>query len=213
MGRGASTGEPRLRRLAARRAVPGGHRWSPTTSGAAETTFLHGARRADPPSAWLSSAWFLADAVKLAWEGLCEPRMWWRDPELRALAQYDDVEYWDKRYGEKPEVFEWYQNYTGLRSVLKKHLSLDAEILQVVPSGNALTRSLLFNSHLTVCLTNHLTHVAMQIGVGTSTLQADMVADGFKSVTSIDNSTRAIEILKTLHAECQELTYIVADCT
>ena len=110
-------------------------------------------------------------------------------------------------------MFEWYQNYTGLRSVLKKHLSLDAEILQVVPSANALTRSLLFISHLTVCLTNHLTHAAMQIGVGTSTLQADMVADGFKSVTSIDNSIRAIEILKTLHAECQELKYIVADCT
>ena len=69
MGRGASTGEPRLRRITARHAVPGGHRRSPTPSGAAETARLHGSPRAAPPPLG-SSAWSLAAAVKLAWGGL-----------------------------------------------------------------------------------------------------------------------------------------------
>jgi hypothetical protein len=64
------------------------------------------------------------------------------------MAKYSNVEYWDSRYQLDPEPFEWYQNFEGVKSILKPllHSDLNAKILQI-GCGNSRTlhyHSLLF---------------------------------------------------------------------
>lgn len=54
--------------------------------------------------------------------------------------------------------------------------------------------------------------MAMQVGVGTSTLQLDMVMDGYQSITNVDYSAVAIERMRDQHKGVRGLRYAVADC-
>eukprot|EP00455_Lapot_gusevi_P049693 TRINITY_DN7095_c0_g1_i2.p1 TRINITY_DN7095_c0_g1~~TRINITY_DN7095_c0_g1_i2.p1 ORF type:complete len:208 (-),score=33.02 TRINITY_DN7095_c0_g1_i2:47-670(-) len=47
------------------------------------------------------------------------------------MAKYARPEYWDARYQQDPDPFEWYQNFEGLKHVLRPHLQLQSKILQV----------------------------------------------------------------------------------
>lgn len=47
------------------------------------------------------------------------------------MSQYGEAEYWDHRYQAEPVFFDWYMAYEGLEPVLKKHVAVDANILQV----------------------------------------------------------------------------------
>jgi hypothetical protein len=51
----------------------------------------------------------------------------------------------------------------------------------------------------------------LQVGVGTSRIQADMALDGYTSIHSTDYSPVAIQRLQQLHADNPALTYAVAD--
>ncbi|GMH42413.1 hypothetical protein BSKO_10332 [Bryopsis sp. KO-2023] len=51
----------------------------------------------------------------------------------------------------------------------------------------------------------------LQIGVGTSRIQEDMVKDGYKRVVNIDYSSVVIDHMKKLHEGMPELIYRVAD--
>ena len=51
-----------------------------------------------------------------------------------------------------------------------------------------------------------------QVGVGTSTLQLDMVLDGYQSVTNVDYSSVVIAKMRELHRNVRGLRYAVADC-
>ena len=50
------------------------------------------------------------------------------------------------------------------------------------------------------------------MGVGTSTLQLDMVQDGYQSITNVDYSSVAIARMRELHRDVRGLRYAVADC-
>lgn len=50
------------------------------------------------------------------------------------------------------------------------------------------------------------------MGVGTSTLQLDMVLDGYQSITNVDYSSVAIARMRELHRNVRGLRYAVADC-
>ena len=52
---------------------------------------------------------------------------------------------------------------------------------------------------------------ALQVGVGNSRLQLDMILDDYASVTSIDYSDIVIAQLQKVHALHPELQYAVAD--
>ena len=54
--------------------------------------------------------------------------------------------------------------------------------------------------------------MAMQVGVGTSTLQLDMVMDRYQSITNVDYSAVAIERMRDQHKGVRGLRYAVADC-
>lgn len=47
------------------------------------------------------------------------------------VLQYGEAEYWDHRYQAEPVFFDWYLSFPGLEPVLKQHVPLDANILQV----------------------------------------------------------------------------------
>jgi len=51
-------------------------------------------------------------------------------------AAYGKKEYWDKRYTEDPEPFDWYQKYDALKGILNKWCPKDARTL-VVGCGNS----------------------------------------------------------------------------
>jgi hypothetical protein len=52
----------------------------------------------------------------------------------------------------------------------------------------------------------------VQVGVGTSLLQAEMVKDGYKSIVNVDYSSNAIKHMQKLHGRIPQLSYHEADC-
>ncbi|OHT10305.1 Methyltransferase-like protein [Tritrichomonas foetus] len=57
------------------------------------------------------------------------------DPEME-LPPYADQKYWENRYTEDPEVFEWYQEPDVLMPICKELIDADREIL-VIGNGNS----------------------------------------------------------------------------
>eukprot|EP01057_Protomagalhaensia_wolfi_P001594 Protomagalhaensia_wolfi_Nauph_80__1593@NODE_1984_length_1256_cov_12_742810_g1552_i0_p1_GENE_NODE_1984_length_1256_cov_12_742810_g1552_i0NODE_1984_length_1256_cov_12_742810_g1552_i0_p1_ORF_typecomplete_len203_score7_95Methyltransf_31/PF13847_6/5_9e19Methyltransf_11/PF08241_12/1_6e18Methyltransf_23/PF13489_6/6_9e17Methyltransf_25/PF13649_6/3_4e13Methyltransf_12/PF08242_12/9_5e12TPMT/PF05724_11/9_8e12Ubie_methyltran/PF01209_18/1_6e11NodS/PF05401_11/2_3e09CMAS/PF02353_20/1_3e08MetW/PF07021_12/1e07Te len=47
------------------------------------------------------------------------------------LAQHSKKEYWDERYTKDPDAFEWYADYTLLRSLIGETFSKKSKILHV----------------------------------------------------------------------------------
>ena len=53
------------------------------------------------------------------------------------MPNYGNPKYWDRRYSQKVgTMFDWLEDYSTLRNVLRNHLSLDSRIL-IVGCGNA----------------------------------------------------------------------------
>jgi SAM-dependent methyltransferase len=57
------------------------------------------------------------------------------DPDL-PLPPYGDAEYWEKRYTDDPEVFEWYQDPDAVLPTIKKFVDGEGRLL-VVGTGNS----------------------------------------------------------------------------
>lgn len=56
---------------------------------------------------------------------------WWRLGSGYNMAQYGKLEYWDERYGRETEQFDWYQRWTGVRSVFCQYIVPSHRILQI----------------------------------------------------------------------------------
>jgi ubiquinone/menaquinone biosynthesis C-methylase UbiE len=52
------------------------------------------------------------------------------------MAQYDKALYWEERYEKKPEPFDWYQRWPGLKDTLQKFIQKD-HIILMAGSGNS----------------------------------------------------------------------------
>ena len=57
------------------------------------------------------------------------------DPDL-PLPPYGDQGYWEKRYTEDPEVFEWYQDPEAVIPICKEYLDAEGRVL-VIGTGNS----------------------------------------------------------------------------
>jgi SAM-dependent methyltransferase len=57
------------------------------------------------------------------------------DPEL-PLPPYGDAEYWEKRYTDDPDVFEWYQDPDAVLPTIKKFVDGEGRLL-VIGTGNS----------------------------------------------------------------------------
>eukprot|EP01103_Thecamoeba_quadrilineata_P015572 TRINITY_DN4964_c0_g1_i2.p1 TRINITY_DN4964_c0_g1~~TRINITY_DN4964_c0_g1_i2.p1 ORF type:complete len:184 (+),score=18.34 TRINITY_DN4964_c0_g1_i2:174-725(+) len=53
------------------------------------------------------------------------------DEEELDLHEYSNPQFWDERYRRDPEPFEWYQQYSGLKHILTKHIPKPSRILMV----------------------------------------------------------------------------------
>ncbi|CAD6887853.1 unnamed protein product [Tilletia controversa] len=94
------------------------------------------------------------------------------DGEATNNAEFQTLEYWDRRYRAKAaqgeQVFEWFKGYEEIRDTLT----------ELIPDRNARI---------------------LMLGCGNSGLSADMVADGYSNITNLDFSTVVIEQMKEQH--------------
>merc|ERR1712070_79338 len=52
--------------------------------------------------------------------------------ETRAeMAQYGQLSYWEDRYTNDKEVFDWYQRYEGIKDIIAAYVSYEAKVLMV----------------------------------------------------------------------------------
>merc|ERR1712028_113470 len=53
-----------------------------------------------------------------------------KDPAA-VMAQYGQVTYWDERYTNDKEVFDWYQRYDGIKSLITRFVEPESRVLMV----------------------------------------------------------------------------------
>jgi hypothetical protein len=88
------------------------------------------------------------------------------------MARYDQIDYWDERYANDTQPFEWYQSYSGIRHFLTP------QYLQPTPSSTE------------KC---HHKDRTLILGCGNSKLGQGMLGDGFNSITNVDFSSVVIK--------------------
>jgi hypothetical protein len=94
--------------------------------------------------------------------------------------RYDDVDYWDNRYTNDKEPFEFYQTFTGIRHFLTpKYLCanepLAKQSAQPFPHSNRV----------------------LIVGCGNSRLGENMLMSGFKQISNVDFSSVVISQMKS----------------
>ena len=47
------------------------------------------------------------------------------------LANYGKIEYWEERYARRPEPFDWYQVYSGIKEIISQYMTKNDKILNV----------------------------------------------------------------------------------
>lgn len=107
------------------------------------------------------------------------------------MTRYDDVDYWDNRYTNDKEPFEWYLSYSGIRSFFTpKYLSpLNSKVSTDGPSEAA-------SPAAEKQAFPHSNRVLI-IGCGNSKLGEDMLQDGFKQITNVDFSSVVIRQMQS----------------
>ena len=121
--------------------------------------------------------------------------------------QYSTMAYWNKRYAKKEEKFDWYQKYPTLKHVINPLVPQDEPVLQVshTPYFGFLCPLSVPIAQPDICCP------MLQIGVGNSHLQVEMVLDGYSSILSVDYADVVISQLQRAHADLPQLQYATAD--
>ena len=72
-----------------------------------------------------------------------------RDASSCNTYDYGDAVYWDSRYQQEADSFDWYQRYAALRPFVRKFISTSASVLMVGcgNAGNSLLLSAIFQFH------------------------------------------------------------------
>lgn len=91
--------------------------------------------------------------------------------------------YWNDRYKEDPEPFEWLESYSDLQ-----------EMLEEISGGSRSVRIL-------------------HVGCGNSTLTERMYDEGYKDIVNIDTSSVAIEQMIARNAKRPGMTWLEMDAT
>ena len=109
--------------------------------------------------------------------------------------QYSEVDYWDDRYSNEKEPFEWYLGYGGIKNFLTaKYLmsSVDADAFNNNQSPNKVIKGP-FQS------TKDCRVVIA--GCGNSQVGESMLCDGFGKITNVDFSSIVIDQMKDLYSD------------
>ena len=99
------------------------------------------------------------------------------------MAKYGTVEYWNERYTDDTEPFEWYQNFEGLKQYLKPFL-----------------------------VAKHNPKV-LHVGCGNSKLSEDLYQFGIRDIVNIDISAVVIARMQNVYSRKPELKFWTVDVT
>ena len=98
------------------------------------------------------------------------------------MNHYGSKDYWNERYKNDQEPFEWYQSYENLRAVLTK-------IFQRFNNPSVLV-----------------------LGCGNSRLSENLYNDGITKITNVDISDVCINQMKEKYANFSEMRFYTMDC-
>ena len=94
---------------------------------------------------------------------------------MSVSSQYGRPEYWDERYLNKKEPFDWYQKWSGIKDIITQYVHHPDKILIV--------------------------------GCGSSRMSEDMMAEGYTSITGIDNSAIVIKDMQERYEGVEGLSF------
>ncbi len=99
------------------------------------------------------------------------------------MNQYGIKSYWDKRYQQDPEPYDWYQKYSAIKPFLGQYLARFK------------------NPRILI------------LGCGNSRLSEELYMDGFKNITNIDYSPVCVHQMSERYSDYPEMKFLVMDCT
>lgn len=100
-----------------------------------------------------------------------------------STKEFGEDHYWEKKYQEKEEEYEWYQPWAAIKSYVLPFLK-----------GNQ-------------------SQDILNVGCGNSPMGVDMLNEGFNHIVNIDISNTVIEQMKKRYLEEKRCNWISMDCT
>ena len=58
------------------------------------------------------------------------------------LANYGKIEYWEERYARRPEPFDWYKVYSGIKEIISPYMTKNDKILNIGCGNSRLSEDL-----------------------------------------------------------------------
>ncbi|CAN6548389.1 unnamed protein product [Malus baccata var. baccata] len=132
---------------------------------------------------------------------------------------YGESRYWDNRYANESESFDWYQKYQSLAPLINlyvpRHPNQHNRIL-VVGCGNSgaySAFSLQPHSPDQMIQISHLIHTQNSKGIGfqNAAFSEGMADDGYEDVVSIDISSVVIQTMQSKYSNRPHLKYLQMD--
>jgi ubiquinone/menaquinone biosynthesis C-methylase UbiE len=77
-----------------------------------------------------------------------------------SAVQYGNSAYWDERYTNEPEAFDWYQGYSGIKDILAQYLKKSDNIMHA-GAGNSLLTEEMFNDGYTTMVNVDISRVVI----------------------------------------------------
>lgn len=109
--------------------------------------------------------------------------------------QYGEVDYWNGRYTDERESFEWYVDYGGIRHFLT------AKYLISSVGADASDKSQITSKLITGPFQSTEDCRVLIAGCGTSQVGESMLCDGFGKITNVDFSSIVIEKMKERYSD------------
>jgi SAM-dependent methyltransferase len=107
---------------------------------------------------------------------------------------YGTTAYWNERYTDDPDPFDWYQTYAGIKGILAKHLTKKGRVLMAgagnstLSEGNLFTHNMLFN-----VMSLHFCE--------------DMCNDGFEFIANIDISGVVMDQMSKRYSDTPNMSW------
>lgn len=97
------------------------------------------------------------------------------------MTDYSSISYWDERYASDDTIFDWYQDFTTLKSYITPYLKFSPDFEILVP------------------------------GCGNSSLSADLYDCGYHNITNIDTSSVLIAQMNDRFADREDMEFTIMD--
>ncbi len=79
------------------------------------------------------------------------------------LAHYGKIEYWEERYTRRPEPFDWYQVYSGVKDIITQYMSKTDKILNIGCGNSKLSEEMYEDGYEDITNIDYSTKVITQM--------------------------------------------------